>query len=168
MARPRRPVEARFHERLIPGAPDECWEWPGKRRSFGKRGGIGYGIICIGSRPAIEVATHRLAYELHHGVKLTNEQFVCHRCDNPPCCNPAHLFLGTQADNLRDRNGKGRANMPKGGAHHRATVTEDDVRWIRAEAAKRPRSVRQIAFALGMPYNTVWSIVKRISWNHIP
>jgi hypothetical protein len=83
---------------------DECWEWRGARTR--QR----YGIFRM-----FRCGAHRLAYELHHGILLPTvpvvtpeSPVILHKCDNPPCCNPFHLWLGTTGDNARDRNKKGR------------------------------------------------------------
>lgn len=77
----------------------DCWEWKGKRYPSG------YGRHS-------KFYAHRVAYELVHGP-IPAGMFVCHRCDNPPCCNPAHLFLGTPEDNAKDRERKGRGGAKK-------------------------------------------------------
>lgn len=77
------------------GAPDECWEWQGRRSAKG-----------YGRGPHNEPA-HRFAYRMLVG-RIPNGMLVCHHCDNPPCCNPAHLFVGTHADNMDDMVAKGR------------------------------------------------------------
>ena len=85
----------RFWDRVDKKGPDECWEW------FGQKNPKGYGYV----KPY--GLTHRFSYELHTGEK-PGELFVCHSCDNPPCVNPAHLWLGTVTDNQRDAKAKGR------------------------------------------------------------
>lgn len=107
---PRDPVE-RFWEHVDRRGPDECWPW------LGKGNGDGYGRIGIGSRAdksGRDIAAHRFAWELEYGP-IPAGMNVCHRCDNPPCTNPWHLFLGTQTDNLADMVSKGR--------HYQTNVT---------------------------------------------
>lgn len=90
------------------GAPDECWPWQGATRRRG------YGIFSVNHKNYV---ASRIVYEITTGMP-PGSLFVCHRCDNPPCCNPAHLFLGTATDNVRDMLAKGRARPPRGKSHH--------------------------------------------------
>lgn len=80
------------------GAPDDCWEWGGSPDHDG------YGVVSWGGT---QYKAHRVAYELHVGP-IPEGLVVRHNCDNPPCVNPAHLLLGTQADNVRDMHERGR------------------------------------------------------------
>jgi hypothetical protein len=99
----RKPARDRFWKRidkdgpLLPHVETPCWIWTGARTRRG------YGLL--GERSAL-VYAHRLSYEIHHGE--VGSLFVCHRCDNPSCVNPAHLFLGTALDNVHDMLAKGR------------------------------------------------------------
>lgn len=79
-----------------------CWEWTGPKS--GSRKGRYYGYFKINKK---NIKAHRFSYELHKG-KIPETILVCHSCDNPGCCNPDHLFLGTHADNMRDCANKGR------------------------------------------------------------
>src|SRR5690348_7112088 len=84
---------------------DGCWIWRGTMN------GVGYGVFWLPmGKPRnanSRVYAHRLSYEMHEG-KIPDGMFICHRCDNPACVNPDHLFLGTQSDNMTDCSRKGR------------------------------------------------------------
>jgi hypothetical protein len=89
----------RFWGRIAIAGPDECWEWQGARLLSG-----GYGVTSWGGK---FTRAHRIALSLSDGI-WDDPRHVCHTCDNPPCCNPAHLWRGTDAENAIDRNLKGR------------------------------------------------------------
>lgn len=88
--------------------PDQCWPFTGNTGTGAKPGRPGYGgLTCRG----VHWTSHRAAWTLAHGP-IPDGMWVLHRCDNPPCCNPAHLFLGTVKDNVRDMHAKGRWASP--------------------------------------------------------
>lgn len=99
----RRPLEERFWEKVARRAEDECWQWTGARN----RDGYGY-LWNDGQMPR----ANRLVWELTNGPIPAGME-VCHSCDNPPCVNPAHLWLGTTGDNARDRETKRRGRWTK-------------------------------------------------------
>lgn len=111
-------LEERFWEKVQKGEADECWLWLG---AFVKK--IGYGQIRVNSR---KVYAHRYSYALHYGIELRDDSLVLHSCDNPKCVNPHHLFMGTQADNMRDMIQKGRQKIYRGNASNLARYTESD------------------------------------------
>jgi len=125
-----RPLEERFWEKVDKRGPDECWLW------LGSKCGKGYGHIAPPRRRGNSVLkAHRVSYELAHG-SIPSGLLVCHRCDNPSCVNPAHLFVGTTRDNTQDMLKKGRGNRshPKPGARGQrraAKLTLEQVAEIR-------------------------------------
>lgn len=115
----------RFLANVDRRGPDECWEWTGSTRRR-----YGYFFLCTGMK---QMGAHRMAYFLGTGQWPDPELFICHDCDNPPCCNPAHLFEGTDLDNKKDALLKGRIKV--GEDHGRAKLTWLIVKKIRNEPA---------------------------------
>ena len=143
----------RFWEKVAKGGHDECWEWTGaKWRS-------GYGIVRINGR---RHRVHRVAYEFAVGP-IPDGLNVCHTCDNPPCCNPAHLFLASHAENMADMAAKGRQRGPSGESHHKAKLTVAIVRTIR-EWAPTGWPQRDLAAAFGVSQTTIGRILRRETW----
>lgn len=146
----------RFLSRVKKGAPDECWPYQGYKLR-------GYGYVTEGAGKAC--SAHRYMYRLVFG-EVPNDKVVCHKCDNPPCCNPNHLWLGSNAENVQDMWRKGRGKQavpPKGEAHMSAKLTEADVRFIRTSKEPRP--------ALAKRYGVDWSSIDKIqkgkTWKHV-
>jgi hypothetical protein len=132
-----------------------CRNWQGSTDT------AGYGQIHAGKEM---LRVHRLAYELETGP-IPDGLCVCHRCDNRRCCNPEHLFLGTQADNNADRDAKGRGVQRRGERHHAAKLTEDQVRGIRAayaQGAEQP----ELAQRYGVDSTNIGCIVNGRTWRH--
>lgn len=153
----RRSVPQDFHRRVRSGAPDECWPWLGSLNT------CGYGNVRYQGRSYI---AHRLAYELATG-NAPGEARVCHTCDNPPCCNPAHLFLGTQAENIADCIAKGRFRSHRGENHNLARLTETqvlEIRRLRADGWPH----KAIAERFAITTNHVSMICRRRIWTHLP
>lgn len=92
-----RPLGERLRERVDKRGPDECWPWIGAANREG-----GYGYLSTGGRGGRKVYAHRVAWELANGRPVPDGMVVRHSCDNPPCCNPAHLSIGTMLDNAND------------------------------------------------------------------
>lgn len=158
---------------------DGCWEWP-MSRTNGKYGQVH--IPHSGHRGRM-YATHRLSYEIFIGPIDDDAPFVLHKCDNPCCCNPSHLFSGTPLDNVRDMDAKGRRvrRGASGDRHSSKTHPEKQARGERVNTAKitsidvedirneYQRGVRQsiLAMRYGLHQSQISKIVRRESWKHI-
>lgn len=105
------PLAERFWSRVRAGKPDECWLWVGRLDHYG------YGRIGT-KEYGPDTKAHRLAWMLHADEPVPPGMVVCHSCDNPACVNPAHLWLGTQGQNMADKVAKGRARGPYSGETH--------------------------------------------------
>jgi hypothetical protein len=149
-----RPLAERFLDHYQIGKPDACWPWAGTKDRDG------YGVI--GDGPGKQYRAHRIAYERIHGT-VPKGQNVLHRCDNPPCCNPSHLFAGSAAENNADKHRKNRHSH--GTKHPLAKLTDDDVRAIRGMYPLLTQTA--IARQYGIDQTTVSEIVLRKKWQHI-
>lgn len=138
-------------------APEGCWEWSGARDRDG------YGICGNRSGSEGERRAHRFSYELHFGP-ITEGFIICHRCDNPPCCNPAHLYLGTDADNATDR--KDRLGYPLGCKNSNAKLTESTVGEIKA-ALRSGMSGYRLAKQFGVSERAINFIRHGRTWKHV-
>ena len=134
-----------------------CWNWRGATNSDG------YGNVFY---EGTNWKAHRLSYALTSG-EIPDGRHVLHRCDNPACVNPDHLFLGNHSDNMRDRAAKGRHNVGdrKGIKHPMARLSEQDVLEIRALAGTMCH--REIGLRYGVTTNNIHRIIVRKSWKHI-
>ena len=151
------PLADRFWPKVDKRGADDCWPWTA---SLGTRG---YGQI--GHKAGKPKGAHRVAYELAVGP-IPTALFVLHTCDNPACCNPAHLFLGTQADNMADMLRKGRKVVLRGTEKKQARLDEDKVRQIRSLAAGGWLHA-DIAAAYGIHPTYVGVIAARKKWAHV-
>lgn len=140
-----RTIQKRFEEKFVRGRGDECWEW------IAHKNNDGYG--CFGFDGKVEGA-HRIAYQLYVG-EIPEGLCVCHRCDNPSCVRPDHLFLGTQADNMHDRDNKGRGVFPDNSGENqwRSKFTNENVKTIRILHANGARNVDLAKQFGGSPQN---------------
>jgi len=133
---------------------DGCWIWQGDRFAYG------YGRIKV--RPRTLLA-HRVSWEIAHGP-IPPGLFVCHHCDNPPCVNPAHLFLGTCDDNIRDRDRKGRGGWSAGSAHYLAKLSEPEVVAARYAYALSGCTQAALMRALGVSQPTASRLLTGTSY----
>lgn len=136
--RPRVPLADRLFAKLEP-TPTGCLEFAGKRNRQG------YGYLSLGPRENRKyIRAHRLAWELNNGP-IPEGLDLCHRCDNPPCCNPEHLFPGTRLDNMRDMAQKGRgrnANRTHCKRGHEYTPENTYLRTDGSGGARRCKTCR--------------------------
>lgn len=152
------PLAERFWAKVDIRGEDECWPW-----LAGMNGK--YGSIGIGGRTGGSELAHRVAYELTYGP--LGELHALHSCDNPPCCNPRHLFAGTQLDNMQDKMSKGRGNHAKGEATCHAKLTANTVRRIRYLHARGAKQI-ELSRLFGVNDRTINAIVLYKTWKHIP
>lgn len=138
------PLVDRFWAKVVRSDGEQCWGWAGATQHGG------YGTIWDGQRL---IRANRYSYELHFG-SIPDGMAVCHRCDNPPCCNPAHLFLGSHAENMADAQSKGR--------------TRFGITCLTAEAIQTAISLRSngasytsIGARLGVSHKTVIRAIER-------
>ena len=123
----------------------------------------GYPRLTISSKCML---THRFIWEQCFG-EIPDGMFVCHKCDNPACINPEHLFLGTHTDNMHDMKEKGRAQ--RGESHHRARLTEEEVKKIRNEYVPwdKNHSIRVLAKKYKIGTTGIFDVVRRKSWVYV-
>jgi len=154
--------EKRFWSKVARGRSDECWEWQASAIR-------GYGQFQV-RRTMLKA--HRLAWLLS-GNGIDAGQCVLHKCDNPGCCNPQHLFLGTVGDNNRDRHAKrrdatgarhGSVSHPnavlRGDAHPSSRVSDETVRKIREEYVPGRITQRALGLRHGLSNQQVSNIVR--------
>lgn len=134
----------RLWENIEKGDPSECWPWLGGTNP----GGYGHIVTPDGKKHL----AHRLV------IDAQPDEVVMHSCDNPPCCNPAHLSARTQAENMRDMVAKGR--QAKGEDHGNARLTPEQIRAIRVD----PRSSVQVAPDYGVASSTIRKIRRKERW----
>lgn len=153
------PIADRFWDKVAVGTAYECWPWIAARR-----GKSGYGVI--GSNAGGTFQAHRIAWTLARGP-IPDGLCVLHRCDNRPCCNPGHLFLGTYADNNADMARKGRHAARvhpgwglRGERHNMARLTEAAVREIRSGG--RPTS--EYAARFGVSQACIREARRGLTW----
>jgi predicted XRE-type DNA-binding protein len=130
-----------------------CWEW---------ESGRGYPMFWVGDGYQ---KAGRYIWEKTHGVRLSSKQFVCHRCDNPRCVNVAHLFIGSQDDNMKDMASKNRRKgRCKGADNGRTKITKEIAEEIKSLYSAGSVSQQNIAdkFSISQPH--VSEIIRGVSW----
>jgi hypothetical protein len=153
----RLPIEQRFWAKVAKLGPSDCWLW------LASKDKDGYGYFDK-SGNSFNGRAHRFSWELFNGKTIPEGFLVCHTCDNPPCVNPSHLFLGTCLENTRDMINKGRGHA--GEKNGRAKLTVNDVITLR-----KLSTAGLTAAALGRMYSidesTALDIIKRKLWNTV-
>lgn len=150
----------RFWKRVDKRSDAECWPW------IGTIGTWGYGSFWF--RGCTRNAS-RVAWILTHG-EIEGDYVVCHTCDNPACCNPSHLFLGTQGDNVRDCNLKGRGKgqyTSDSHPRHTAKLSAEQVRHAKFLYEACGVSQSEIARRLGVDSSTISRAVRGEYWSHV-
>lgn len=160
MAPPRIPLEQRFWANV--NKTGTCWLWTA---SFSGGGGD-YGAIkpCGSRKPK---RAHRISWELHFGP-IPKGMYVLHHCDNPPCVNPSHLFLGTLKDNSQDMIQKGRKADSRGVLNAAAKLSDGAIKMIRLRRNHLKEPLSRIAADFAISEATVSRIARRLIWAHVP
>ena len=145
----------RFEKKFITRTDTECWEWIGAKTSQG------YGYM---RKDGTVIKSHRIACYLKTGEW---GEFACHTCDNRICVNPHHLWWGSNADNMRDKEEKGRGNHAQGEKQGSAKLTAEQVLKIRTKYTGKHGEQMALAKEYNVYYTTINKIIKRESWKHI-
>ena len=153
----RLPFAARFWLRVDRSSWDGCWPWAGKSRNR-----YNYGTTPVPGGG--NELTHRLAWMFTNGP-IPKRLAVCHTCDNRPCCNPTHFFLGSQADNIRDMVSKGR--LSHGARHPLSKLTPRTIGYA-AFLTGLGLSLHRVSQLMGVKYGSLWRAVSGHTWNHEP
>jgi hypothetical protein len=143
------PVQERFWKYVERG--EGCWSW------MGSTNGIGYGMIYDSERKR-KLLAHRVSWEIHNG-SIPDRRVILHRCDNPSCVNPAHLSLGTQAENMQDKVMKGRGRN--------YFLLDEDVQYIRTSMAQGTHSASDLAQIFCVSPMTVYNVLQRRTHAHV-
>ena len=149
-------MSQRFWKRVSKQGADRCWEWIGSKNIHG------YGQFFVTRKK--NIGAHRYSWAIHNGA-IPDGLWVLHVCDNPACVNPAHLFLGTVTDNVRDSVGKGRWGTLHGEDAVNAKLTEEAVREIRSLRGAVSQAV--LASRYGVSRELVRDVQLGKKWKHV-
>lgn len=156
---PTMPISDRLMSMVDVNPISGCWEWKGVKRN-------GYGRTTVGSRKdgtRRSIAAHRLSY-LTWVRNIPDGYDVCHKCDNPCCINPEHLFVGTRADNIADRERKGRNVIKIGEEQPLSKLTKKAVKDARWERAYKGTTFQALADKYGVSKKTMQNAVNGVTW----
>lgn len=135
----------------------DCWLW------IANKSNRNYGMFAINNK---KVSAHRYSYKYHYG-SIPNGLYICHKCDNPPCVNPKHLYAGTQSDNLKDAANKNRRvyTSRQGSKNNLSKLKEIDVLKIRS--LSKNKTYKEIANMFNVDPTNIGYIIRRRTWTHI-
>lgn len=149
-------VPERFWPKVQKAGPDECWLWTAALDAQG------YGVFNIGKNKIVHAS--RISWVLCNGA-IADGLFVCHKCDNPKCVNPGHLFLGTAKQNSDDKISKGR--LPLGEQLHNSKLTKEKVSEIKEKYKSGTFTQRKLAEIYGVHSVTISKVILGKLWRHI-
>lgn len=153
-------VNTRFWDKVRIPSKDDCWEWTGHRNH-------GYGVfkVRIGPYKRRYFRASRFAWAFFNG-EIPLGLSACHRCDNPACVNPSHIFLGTHADNMMDKVSKSR--QPMGEQQPASKLSDAKVRQARFDFESGIATAYQLAARYGVDVTAIRMALRRKSWKHVP
>lgn len=182
MSKIRQITYAQITEKFLSNLPcgfteGDCWEWQGAKLNNG------YGDLVLGSKKNkfpyfYRNRPHRFSYAHFNESEIPDGMFVCHKCDNPKCCNPLHLFLGTPKENMHDKIKKGRQPTreefsklakrysPKGSKQPKAKLHESDIPSI-FEMFKNKVPKRRIAQRFNVTPGAIGAVLAKKTWKHV-
>lgn len=154
-------AQKRFWSKANVKSPNGCWEW--KHTLFKK----GYARVRMSSNGyySTTFVGHRVAFYLEYGIYAW-DLLVCHKCDNPKCINPKHLFIGTNRDNMQDMVNKGR--QPRGSRRINHILIEDEVVEVRRRCLVEGEMRQSLADEFGVSYYTMVDVMLGRTWMHVP
>lgn len=151
------PPEDRFWKNVDKRGAEECWPWTGKRSPGG------YGKFSV---KGASVRANRFAFQITFG-EIAPGVLVCHHCDNPACCNPAHLYAGSPQSNMDDRSARGRVNSALGervGSSKLKAADVDEICRKHSEGA----SLTQLGKLYNMTSGAIHGVISGRTWSHVP
>jgi hypothetical protein len=154
-------AQKRYWKKVCIGSPEECWEWAASLDTDG----YGVYVILIPHRKYLRFLAHRMSYYFKFR-NLPKDLCVCHRCDNPKCVNPSHLFLGTAIDNRQDAVKKLRHARGEGQFQHK--LREHEALEIRILHFQQGFSYDKLAVRFEVSKQTIYRVVNGFSWKHVP
>jgi HNH endonuclease len=147
----------RFWNKVNKNTLSGCWEWSGSLKCGG------YGLFRVKGRL---YKAHRFSWILNVG-SIPKGKLVCHKCDNPKCVNPAHLFLGTHTDNARDRENKNRRPIFRGEAHPNSSLSDCQAVAIVEKYKTGRYSCRALAKEYDVASSTIHRLITKQTWRHL-